>query len=85
MYAAVNASDSSGLSAFEEGRPDGNGNGDGDGDGDGFRPAGEGRRERGGFGFPAGIIKAFVLMSIAGGIYSAIVWAGKKSKRAATA
>lgn len=83
MYVAV---DASGSSSFEEGRPGGGQfRPDGDGDGDAFRPEGEGRGERGGFGFPAGIIKALVLMSIAGGIYSAIAWAGKKSKRSATA
>lgn len=86
MYVAVGASDSSGSSTFEEGRPGGQFRPDGDGDGDGFRPEGEGRRgERGGFGFPGGIIKALVLMSLAGGIYSAIAWVGKKSKRSATA
>lgn len=84
MYVAV---DASGSSSFEEGRPGGGGQfrPDGDGDGDAFRPEGEGRGERGGFGFPGGIIKALVLMSLAGGIYSAIAWAVKKSKRSATA
>ncbi len=46
-----------------------------------FRPEGDGRD--GGFGFPGGVIKALVLMSIAGGIYSVIVWTSKQAKRSA--
>ena len=76
MYVAVNASGSTGTPSFEEGRPSGQ-----------FRPDGDGeheeRGERGGFGFPGGVIKALVLMSIAGGIYSVIVWTGKQAKRSA--
>lgn len=93
MYVGVSASGSSATTSFEEGRPP-QFNPGGDNDGDGFRPEGgefrpEGERdgergERGGFGFPRGIIKALVLMTVAGGIYSAIVWTGKKAKRAAT-
>ncbi|MFN8401582.1 MAG: hypothetical protein U0X74_16335 [Anaerolineales bacterium] len=86
MYVGVSASNSSnnGFPEFEGGRqrpessefrPEG---------GD-FRPEGDfdgERGERGGFGFPGGIIKALVLMTIAGSIYSGIVWVGKKSKQA---
>ncbi|MBN8579616.1 MAG: hypothetical protein J0L96_03000 [Anaerolineae bacterium] len=76
MYAAVNASSSSNGSSLDGGRPSGQ-----------FRPDGdeehEERGERGGFGFPGGIIKALALMSIAGGIYSVIVWTRKQAKRAA--
>ena len=47
-----------------------------------FRPErGEAEEGEGGFGFPAGMIKALVLMSVAGGVYSAVVLAGKKAKR----
>ncbi len=78
MYVAVNASSSSTGSSLDGGRPSGQ-----------FRPDGDGEHEeggeRGGFGFPGGVIKALVLMSIAGGIYSAIGWAGKKAKRSAIA
>ncbi|HAX68348.1 MAG TPA: hypothetical protein DCY14_01950 [Anaerolineae bacterium] len=84
MYVGVNASGSSDTSTFEEGRrPQFNP----DGDDNMFRPEGDERGEhgeRGGFGFPGGVIKALVLMSIAGGIYSAVVWTGKKAKRVAT-
>ena len=76
MYAAVNASSSSNGSSLDGGRPSGQ-----------FRPDGDGEHEerggRGGFGFPGGVIKALVLMSIAGGIYSVIVWTRKQAKRAA--
>ncbi len=76
MYVAVNASSSSNGSSLDGGRPSGQ-----------FRPDGDGeheeRGERGGFGFPGGVIKALVLMSIAGGIYSVIVWTGKQAKRSA--
>lgn len=76
MYVAVNASSSSNGSSLDGGRPSGQ-----------FRPDGDGeheeRGESGGFGFPGGIIKALVLMSIAGGIYSVIVWTGKQAKRSA--
>lgn len=95
MYVGVGTSGSSSdAPAFEDGRPipseDGGFRPVNDGDGDGFRPEGGDFRpddehgERGGFGFPGGVIKALVLMSIAGGIYSAIAWTGKKAKRAAT-
>ncbi len=97
MYVGVNASSSSDAPSFEEGRPQSPDGAqfrpEGDDDGDGFRPEGgefrpEGGRDehgdRGGFGFPGGVLKALVLMSIAGGIYSAIVWAGKKAKQPAT-
>ena len=77
MYAGVGASDSSaGLGGFEdeEGRSQRPEGGD-------FRPEHDEGREGGGFGFPSGVIKALVLMSIAGGVYSAMAWAGKKSAR----
>lgn len=81
MYVGVSTSNSStnGFPEFEGGRerpPFAEGSEfrpDGDNDGE--------RGERGGFGFPGGIIKAVVLMSVAGGIYSGIVWAGKKTKQ----
>lgn len=79
MYAGVSASGpTTGLPNFEEGgeRPQLP-------EGVEFRPEGGEREERdGGFGFPGGVIKALVLMSFAGGIYSAIVMTGKKAKRA---
>lgn len=81
MYAGVSASNSS--ASF----------GDFDGDesrrplppeGAEFRPEREDHEEHEGeFDFPGGMIKAVVLMSIAGGAYSAIVSAGKKAKRVA--
>ena len=81
MYVGVSASNSSAsFGDFEEGegRPQPSEGGE-------FRPEQdhddhEGGRD-GGFGFPGGVIKAVVLMSIAGGIYSAIVWTGKKAKK----
>jgi hypothetical protein len=82
MYAGVNASSSTNaFPSFEEGRERPQFS-----EGTEFRPEGDrdGRDERGGFGFPGGVLKAVVLMSIAGGIYSGIVWAGKKAKRAVT-
>ncbi|HNN12821.1 MAG TPA: hypothetical protein PKL78_04645 [Anaerolineales bacterium] len=94
MYIGVSASGSnSGQPAFEgdrEGFPGGAEfrlDGDNNGfrpEGGEFRPDGDRRGERGGFGFPGGVIKALVLMSVAGGIYSGIIWAGRKSKRTAT-
>lgn len=92
MYVGVSASGSSDTPSFEEGRPP-QFSPDGDNDGNSFRPEGgefrpEGERdergERGGFGFPGGVIKALVLMSIAGGIYSAIAGTRKKAKQSAT-
>lgn len=93
MYVGVSASGSADAPSYEEGSRS-QFNSDGDHDGDGFRPEGgefrpEGERdgergERGGFGFPGGIIKALVLMTIAGGIYSAIVGVKKKAKQPAT-
>jgi hypothetical protein len=83
MYAGVSAMGSA-TTTFEdgEGRPQLP-------EGADFRPEHEeheGREGRdGGFGFPGGIIKALVLMSVAGGVYSAIVWTGRKAKRTATA
>lgn len=78
MYVGVSASNSSnnGFPEFEGGRqrPEGSE----------FRPEGDHdgeRGERGGFGFPGGIIKALVLMTVAGSIYSGIVQVGKKSKQ----
>ena len=80
MYAGASASSSpaANLPGFEEGEempqtPEGAE----------FRPEREEHEEReGGFGFPGGMLKAVVLMSIAGGVYSAIVWAGRKTKQA---
>lgn len=79
MYAGVSASGSS-TANFEEGegRPQ-------PPEGAEFRPEGEREEREGGFGVPTGIIKALVLMLVAGGIYSAIVWTGKKAKRIAAA
>lgn len=82
MYAGVSASESStSFESFEEGegRPQ-------PPEGAEFLPEREEHEEReggrdGGFGFPGGVIKALVLMSVAGGIYSAIVWTGKKAKQ----
>ena len=78
MYVGVSASNSSnnGFPEFEGGRqrPEGSE----------FRPEGDHdgeQGERGGFGFPGGIIKALVLMTIAGSIYSGIVRMGKQSKK----
>lgn len=49
-----------------------------------FRPDGDDQDGRdGGFGFPGGIIKTLALMSIAGGVYSVIVWTSKQAKRSA--
>jgi len=80
MYVGVSASDSgtNGFPEFEE-----NGERPQFTEGSEFRPEGDHdeRGEGGGFGFPAGVIKALVLMSVAGGIYSAVVWMGKKTKR----
>lgn len=92
MYVGVSSSGSSSASSFEEGiRPQFSPDGDNDSDGfrpdsGEFRPEGEQgeRGERSGFGFPGGVIKALVLMTIAGGIYSGIVWTGKRAKRLAT-
>lgn len=82
MYAGVGASDSpAGFGDFEEGegrpRPPQGEEFDGEGE---FRPEDE-RGERGGFGFPGGMLKAVVLMTMAGGIYSLIVWGGKQAKK----
>ena len=85
MYVGVNASNSyTSFGDFDEGEgfPQRS-------DGDEFRPEHdefeeqEGREggQDGGFGFPGGVLKAVVLMSIAGGIYSAVAWAGKKAKK----
>ena len=80
MYVGVSASDSgtTGFPEFEE-----NGDLPQFAEGSEFRPEGDHdeRGEEGGFGFPGGVIKALVLMSVAGGIYSAVVWMGKKPKR----
>lgn len=74
MYAGVSASGSSANSGgFEEGGPH-------PPEGMEFRPGGD--RDEGGLGFPAGMVKALVLMTVAGGIYSGIVWMGKKAKNA---
>lgn len=87
MYVGVNASGpSTGPGGFEdgEGRPRfSEGDGFGDGDEGGFRPEREEHGDRGerGFGFPGGVVKAVVLMSIAGGFYSLIAWSGKKAKK----
>lgn len=79
MYAGVSASDSpASFGDFDEGdevRPQLP-------EGTEFRPERE-EHDEGSFGFPGGVIKAVVLMSIAGGVYSAIVWAGRKAKRVA--
>lgn len=89
MYMGVGASDSgtTGFPEFEENgeRPQFAEESEFRPEGGDFRPEGghDERGEEGGFGFPAGIIKALVLMSVAGGIYSAVVFAGKKAKRAA--
>ena len=89
MYVGVNASGSSDVSSFDEGRPP-QFDRDGDDDGDGFRPGdGEFRSEgeheehgeRGRFGFPGGVIKALIHMTVAGLIYSAVVWIGKRIKK----
>lgn len=81
MYVGVSASGSSAsFGDFEEGegRPQ-------PPEGFEFRPEGEDHEDRdGGFGFPGGVVKALVLMSIAGGIYSTVVWMGKKTKRVTT-
>jgi hypothetical protein len=79
MYAGVSASGSS-TANFEEGegRPQLP-------EGAEFRPDGEREEREGGFGVPTGIVKAVGLMSLAGGVYSAIVWTGKKAKRTAAA
>lgn len=81
MYVGVNASNSStNFGDFDEGegRPQRSEGGE-------FRPEHDEFDEHegrdGGFGFPGGVLKAIVLMSIAGGIYSAIVWTGKKAKK----
>ncbi|MFM8369747.1 MAG: hypothetical protein ACKOBD_13445 [Chloroflexota bacterium] len=78
MYVGVSASGSSAsFGDFEEGeeRPQ-------PPEGFEFRPEGEEQEDRdSGFGFPGGVIKALVLMSIAGGIYSTVMWTGKKAKR----
>lgn len=82
MVVSVNAAspardDGQGAVSVEQVNPDT--------DGEAFRPEGEGRDEGGAFGFPAGVIKALVLMSISGGIYSTVASAGKKAKRTASA
>ena len=81
MYAGVSAAGSATtFGDFEEseGRPQ-------PPEGVEFRPEREEAEEgEAGFGFPAGMIKALVLMSVAGGVYSAVVLAGKKAKRVAT-
>ncbi|MDP1548455.1 MAG: hypothetical protein Q8L87_20780 [Anaerolineales bacterium] len=50
-------------------------------EGEQFRPEREGPAERDGIDLPGGMVKALALMSIAGGIYSATVWAGRKAKQ----
>ncbi len=82
MFVSVNADspagdDGQGAVSVEQVNPDT--------DGDAFRPEREGRDEGGVSGFPAGVIKSLVLMSISGGIYSAVARAGKKAKRTASA
>lgn len=87
MYVGVSASNTSaGPGDFEqgEGRPrPAEGVEFGDGDEGEFRPEREGRGERGegGFGLPGGVLKALVLMSIAGGIYSLIARGGKQARK----
>ncbi|MBE0671341.1 MAG: hypothetical protein IH588_12185 [Anaerolineales bacterium] len=78
MYAGVSAAGSSSVSSFNgerleqpstlEGRE--------------FRPDGDHDERDGEAGFPGGVVKALVLMSFAGGVYSVAVWAGKKAKQA---
>ena len=84
MYVGVSASNTSaGPGDFEqgEGRPrPAEGVEFGDGDEGEFRPEREGRGE-GGFGLPGGVLKALVLMSIAGGIYSLIAGGGKQARK----
>ncbi|HMV29272.1 MAG TPA: hypothetical protein PKE23_07790 [Anaerolineales bacterium] len=88
MYVGVSASNSStaGFPEFEgeRQRPQFGEESEFRPEGGEFRPDGDGDRrgERGGFGFPGGVIKALVLMTIAGGIYSAVTWTGKKAKQA---
>lgn len=81
MYVGVSASESSpGFESFDEegGRPQ-------PPEGAEFLPEREAQEEQGGrdggFGFPAGMVKALVLMFVAGGIYSAITWTGKRVKK----
>ncbi|MEK6751751.1 MAG: hypothetical protein AABZ00_05740 [Chloroflexota bacterium] len=79
MVVSVNAAspahnDGQSLASVEQVNPDTE-------NGDAFRPEGEGGDEGGAFGFPAGVIKALVLMFISGGIYSAVARGGKKAKR----
>lgn len=91
MYVGVSASNSSTTAGFpefegERQRPQFGEESEFHPEGGEFRPDGDGDRrgERGGFGFPGGVVKALVLMTIAGGIYSAIVWTGKKAKQTIT-
>ncbi|MBI5825225.1 MAG: hypothetical protein HZB18_14440 [Chloroflexi bacterium] len=82
MFASVNASspalaDGQDTVSVEQVNPET--------DGDAFRPESEDRDEGGISGFPAGVIKALVLMSISGGVYSAVANAGKKAKRTVSA
>lgn len=83
MYAGVSAMGSA-TTTFDdrEGRPQLP-------EGAEFRPEHEEHEEHEGrdgrFGFPGGVVKSLILTSVAGGIYSVIVQAGKKAKRAASA
>jgi orotate phosphoribosyltransferase len=71
MYAGVSAA---GATSFEGERPQMP-------EGAEFRPEREEHGERDGLDIPGGMVKALVLMSIAGGVYSGVVWAGKKTKQ----
>lgn len=71
MYAGVSAA---GTTSFEDERPQMP-------EGAEFHPEREEHGERDGIDFPGGMVKALVLMSIAGGVYSGVVWAGKKTKQ----
>lgn len=74
MYAGVSAA---GTTSFEGERPQMP-------EGAEFRPEREEHGEReGGFGFPGGVIKSLVLMSVSGGIYFAVARAGRKAKQVA--
>jgi hypothetical protein len=75
MYAGVSAAGAVGDSpSFENERPQPL-------EGDQFRPEREEHEEDDGIDLPGRMVKALVLMSIAGGGYSAVVWAGKKAKQ----
>jgi hypothetical protein len=81
MYAGVSAADSSSVPSFDGERLEQPGAEEFTLEGREFRPDGGHDERDGEAGLPGGVVKALMLMSFAGGVYSTVVWAGKKAKR----